>query len=256
MAAVTSTAGRRGQHAGQRLRGIRRPGPARAGRLRGDDVLPVRRQRRAAAEDGRGGRLRAGPLLRRPRPAARRHVGVRQGQHVRRAGVHLLRRLLAVLLVPGHPPADRLGQGRSDTAVGVYLLVWTIFTAYMLAASLRTSGAIMAVFLFLTLTFLFLAVGAYGGHREHDQDRRLARADHRRPGLVRLVRRRVQRDREARGPADHAAGMTETLSNLLARGAALPAVAGVRRAGQRRGRRLRRGRRPTGRPSGPPRPPG
>ncbi len=47
-------------------------------------------------------------------------------------------------------------------AVGTYLLIWTIFTAYMLLASLRTSGAIMAVFLFLTLTFLFLAIGAYG----------------------------------------------------------------------------------------------
>ena len=47
-------------------------------------------------------------------------------------------------------------------ALGVYLLIWTIFTAYMLVASLRTSGAITAVFLFLTLTFLFLTFGAYG----------------------------------------------------------------------------------------------
>jgi len=47
-------------------------------------------------------------------------------------------------------------------AVGTYLLIWTIFTAYMLLASIRTSGAIMAVLLFLTLTFLFLAIGAYG----------------------------------------------------------------------------------------------
>jgi succinate-acetate transporter protein len=46
-------------------------------------------------------------------------------------------------------------------AVGTYLLVWTIFTAYMLIASLRVSGAVMAVFLFLALTFLFLCIGAY-----------------------------------------------------------------------------------------------
>jgi hypothetical protein len=46
-------------------------------------------------------------------------------------------------------------------AVGTYLLIWTIFTAYMLIASIRTSGAVAAVFLFLTLTFLFLAIGAY-----------------------------------------------------------------------------------------------
>jgi succinate-acetate transporter protein len=53
-------------------------------------------------------------------------------------------------------PASDLGH-----ALGTYLLIWTIFTAYMLVASIRTSGAIMAVFLFLTLTFLFLALGAY-----------------------------------------------------------------------------------------------
>jgi succinate-acetate transporter protein len=53
-------------------------------------------------------------------------------------------------------PASDLGH-----AVGTYLLIWTIFTAYMLVASIRTSGAIMAVFLFLTLTFLFLCIGAY-----------------------------------------------------------------------------------------------
>jgi succinate-acetate transporter protein len=54
-------------------------------------------------------------------------------------------------------PASDIGH-----AVGTYLLIWTIFTAYMLVASIRTSGAIMAVFLFLTLTFLFLTLGAYG----------------------------------------------------------------------------------------------
>jgi succinate-acetate transporter protein len=46
-------------------------------------------------------------------------------------------------------------------AVGTYLLVWTIFTFYMLVASLRVSGAVAAVFLFLALTFLFLCIGAY-----------------------------------------------------------------------------------------------
>lgn len=49
-----------------------------------------------------------------------------------------------------------------NKAIGTYLLVWTIFTAYMFIASMRTSGAIMAVFLLLALTFLFLTLGAYG----------------------------------------------------------------------------------------------
>ena len=44
-------------------------------------------------------------------------------------------------------------------AVGVYLLVWTIFTAYMTVAAVRVSGAVLAVFAVLTLTFLALTVG-------------------------------------------------------------------------------------------------
>ena len=48
-----------------------------------------------------------------------------------------------------------------DHAVGTFLLVWTIFTAYMFIASLRTSAAVAAVFLALTLTFLFLCIGNY-----------------------------------------------------------------------------------------------
>lgn len=45
-------------------------------------------------------------------------------------------------------------------AVGLYLLVWTIFTAYMTIAAVRVSGAVLAVFAFLTLTFLALTIGA------------------------------------------------------------------------------------------------
>jgi uncharacterized protein len=43
--------------------------------------------------------------------------------------------------------------------VGVYLLVWAIFTAYMTVAAMRTSGAILSVFVMLTLTFIALAIG-------------------------------------------------------------------------------------------------
>jgi len=56
----------------------------------------------------------------------------------------------------------KASAGDLNKAIGTYLLIWTIFTAYMFIASIRTSGAIMAVFLFLALTFLFLALGAYG----------------------------------------------------------------------------------------------
>lgn len=45
-------------------------------------------------------------------------------------------------------------------ATGYFLLCWTIFTAYMTIASLRTNVAVVLVFVALTLTFLFLTIGA------------------------------------------------------------------------------------------------
>jgi uncharacterized protein len=59
-----------------------------------------------------------------------------------------------------HLPADAKGRDLTH-GVGVYLLAWAIFTGYMFVASLRVSGAVMAVFFFLTLTFLFLAIGDF-----------------------------------------------------------------------------------------------
>jgi hypothetical protein len=44
-------------------------------------------------------------------------------------------------------------------ATGVYLLAWAIFTAYMILASLRVSGAVAMVFITLTATFVLLCVG-------------------------------------------------------------------------------------------------
>jgi uncharacterized protein len=43
--------------------------------------------------------------------------------------------------------------------VGLYLLMWAIFTAYMSVAAVRTSGAVLLVFVLLTLTFIALAIG-------------------------------------------------------------------------------------------------
>jgi succinate-acetate transporter protein len=59
-----------------------------------------------------------------------------------------------------HLPADAKGNDLAH-GLGVYLLAWCIFTAYMTVASLRTTGAVAAVFGFLTVTFLFLALGAF-----------------------------------------------------------------------------------------------
>jgi len=47
--------------------------------------------------------------------------------------------------------------------MGTFLLAWTIFTLYMTVAAKKTNGSIFAVFVALTITFLFLAIGAYTG---------------------------------------------------------------------------------------------
>jgi len=73
---------------------------------------------------------------------------------------------LSFWYLAGHLSSDlgKAAPGDVNKAVGTYLLVWTIFTVYMLLASMRTSGAIMAVFLLLALTFLFLCIGAYSAN--------------------------------------------------------------------------------------------
>jgi Predicted membrane protein len=60
-------------------------------------------------------------------------------------------------------PAEGTAAGDVANAVGVFLLAWGIFTAYMTVASLRVSGAVTAVFVLLTLTFLVLAIGEFAG---------------------------------------------------------------------------------------------
>jgi succinate-acetate transporter protein len=44
-------------------------------------------------------------------------------------------------------------------ALGLYLIAWGIFTAYMFVASLRTTTAIAVVFALLTVTFFLLGIG-------------------------------------------------------------------------------------------------
>ena len=49
--------------------------------------------------------------------------------------------------------------------LGIYLLAWTIFTFYMLIASLKTNMGLIAVFLVLEVTFVFLTIGNWNaGH--------------------------------------------------------------------------------------------
>jgi succinate-acetate transporter protein len=54
--------------------------------------------------------------------------------------------------------------GNVGHSVGLYLWAWAIFTAYMTVAALRVSGAVLLVFVLLTITFILLAIGAVGAH--------------------------------------------------------------------------------------------
>jgi succinate-acetate transporter protein len=62
-------------------------------------------------------------------------------------------------VVPGLP------AGEVHKATGLFLLGWAIFTFYMTIASLRTTGAIFAVFATLTVTFVLLTIGAFATGR-------------------------------------------------------------------------------------------
>ncbi|MHB2027634.1 MAG: acetate uptake transporter [Acidimicrobiales bacterium] len=59
-----------------------------------------------------------------------------------------------------------LPGGGTDT-VGIFLLGWAIFTVYMTIAATKTTTAILIVFVLLSLTFIFLTIGAWGaGHAD------------------------------------------------------------------------------------------
>jgi succinate-acetate transporter protein len=51
--------------------------------------------------------------------------------------------------------------GNAHIATGIYLLGWAIFTGYMVIAAARVNGAVLGVFVFLTLTFVALTIGIW-----------------------------------------------------------------------------------------------
>src|SRR6266480_5853413 len=54
---------------------------------------------------------------------------------------------------------DKVPKSHLGSTVGLYLIAWGIFTAYMFIASLRTTAAISLVFLLLAATFFLLGAG-------------------------------------------------------------------------------------------------
>lgn len=65
-----------------------------------------------------------------------------------------------VLLPPTGIAAALVKEGDIGTALGVFLLGWTIFTGLMFLGTLRSNLALIAVFGLLFLTFLALTIGA------------------------------------------------------------------------------------------------
>lgn len=68
-----------------------------------------------------------------------------------------------VLLPPTGLAAALVKEGSLATALGVFLLGWTIFTVLMFIGTLRSNLALMGVFFFLSLTFLALTIGWLAG---------------------------------------------------------------------------------------------
>jgi succinate-acetate transporter protein len=61
----------------------------------------------------------------------------------------------------GHTDLSAIGADDAAHTVGLYLLGWGLFTAYMTVAATRVSGAVLTVFALLTLTFVVLAIGDF-----------------------------------------------------------------------------------------------
>lgn len=65
---------------------------------------------------------------------------------------------MAFWYLSSNPQFFPAGSTHRVTGVGVFLLAWTIFTAYMLAVALRINGVLGATFTMLLLTFICLTV--------------------------------------------------------------------------------------------------
>jgi len=66
---------------------------------------------------------------------------------------------LSFWYLTGHTDLSGVSADQAAHGVGLWLLGWTIFTAYMFVASLNTNPKLVAVFAVLTVTFVFLALG-------------------------------------------------------------------------------------------------
>jgi succinate-acetate transporter protein len=58
-----------------------------------------------------------------------------------------------------HLDSYKIPEADAGKGVGLYLIAWGIFTAYMTVAASRVNGAVLIVFVLLTATFVILGIG-------------------------------------------------------------------------------------------------
>jgi uncharacterized protein len=68
---------------------------------------------------------------------------------------------LSYWYIVAHVDLSKATAHQANAGIGMFLLGWAIFTAYMTICSLNTNYVITLVFLALTITFLFLSIGAF-----------------------------------------------------------------------------------------------
>ncbi len=66
--------------------------------------------------------------------------------------------LVGLLLIPKFIPGF---NGPNDTAMGVYLIMWGLFTFLMFISTMKKNTALQFVFLSLTILFILLALGHF-----------------------------------------------------------------------------------------------
>jgi len=70
----------------------------------------------------------------------------------------------ATILIPSsNILASYTSAAELDNALGIYLITWFIFTTLMGIAAARKNAGFLALFVFLSLTFLMLAVSKFSG---------------------------------------------------------------------------------------------
>jgi len=63
----------------------------------------------------------------------------------------------------GHLADYKIPEADVGKGLGLYLIAWGAFTLYMTVAATRVSGAVLAVFVLLTVTYVVLAIGEFAG---------------------------------------------------------------------------------------------